>query len=124
LTDHPVVPEEDDCADSFVVETNIHYPTESSLIVDGVRKTIELCAALSLDFEITGWRQHAHLLKKVKQTARQISRISARKGAKYKERLAKQYRKLLGRVKGILQRAVETCNTLEQEFELNSMPLS
>ena len=26
-------------ADSFVVETDIHYPTESSLIVDGVRKT-------------------------------------------------------------------------------------
>jgi hypothetical protein len=75
-------------ADSFVVETNIHFPTESSLIVDGVRKTIELCAKLSEDYEIVGWRQHDHLLKKVKQTARQISRIAARKGAKYKEQLA------------------------------------
>ena len=107
-------------ADSFVVETNIHYPTESSLILDGVRKTIELCVALSEDFDLTGWRQHGHLLKKVKQTARQIARISARKGAKYKERLVKQYRKLLGRTKKILTRAKETCEILENEFDLEA----
>jgi len=106
-------------ADSFVAETNIHYPTESSLIVDGVRKTIELCVTLSEDFDITGWRQHDHLLKKVKQTARQISRISGRKGANYKERLAKQYRRLLGRAEKILARAKETCETLENEYELD-----
>ncbi len=109
-------------ADSFVVETNIHYPTESSLIVDGVRKAIELCVALSEDFDLTGWRQHGHLLKKVKQTARQISRISARKGARYKERLVKQYRKLLGRTDKILQRAKETCEVLENEFQRDSVP--
>lgn len=109
-------------ADSFVVETNIHYPTESSLIVDGVRKTIELCAALSEDFGLTRWRQHDHLLKKVKQTARQISRISARKGARYKERLVKQYRKLLGRTDKILQRAKETCEVLENEFQRDDVP--
>ncbi len=33
-------------ADSFVVETNIHYPTESSLIGDGMRKIIPLCVRL------------------------------------------------------------------------------
>jgi hypothetical protein len=106
-------------ADSFVAETNIHYPTESSLIVDGVRKTMELCVALSEDFDITGWRQHDHLLKKVKQIARQISRISGRKGTNYKERLAQQYRKLLGRAEKILVRAKETCETLENEYELD-----
>jgi hypothetical protein len=106
-------------ADSFVVETNIHYPTESSLIVDGVRKTIELCVAISEGYDLTGWRQHDHLFKKVKQTARQISRISARKGAKYRERLVKQYRKLLGRTKKILTRAKETCELLENEFHLD-----
>jgi len=83
-------------ADSFVVETNIHYPTESSLIVDGVRKTIELCVKLSDVYDIVGWRQHEHLLKKVKQTARQNVRISARKGAQYKQRFADQYGRFCG----------------------------
>ncbi len=106
-------------ADSFVAETNIHYPTESSLIFDGVRKTVELCAALAADFDVAGWRQHEHLLKKIKQTMRQIGRISSRKGGKYRERLARQYRKLLARAAKILTRATETCETLENEYELD-----
>jgi IS5 family transposase len=110
-------------ADSFVVETNIHYPTESSLIVDGTRKIIELCVTLYEGYGITGWRQHEHLLKKVKQTARQIARISVRKGARYEQRLESQYRKLLGRAKAILTRASQTCETLEHEFELDSVTI-
>ena len=35
-------------ADSFVVETNIHYPTDSSLIVDGIRKVIGLCVPFAI----------------------------------------------------------------------------
>ena len=102
-------------ADSFVAETNIHYPTESSLIVDGVRKTIELCTAAAEEFGLTGWRQHEHLLKKVKQTARRISRISARKGARYRERLVGQYRQLLKRAHKILTRAEATCQALQDQ---------
>jgi IS5 family transposase len=106
-------------ADSFVVETDIHYPTESSLIVDGVRKIIELCVRIYEVYDIVGWRQHEHLLKKVKQANRQIARIAARKGANYKERMASQYRKLLGRAEGIFERANETCKILESEYELD-----
>lgn len=102
-------------ADSFVVETNIHYPTESSLIVDGVRKVIELCLLLSATFDTLGWRQHEHLLKKVRQTARQISRIGSRKGRNYKKRLKKQYGILLQRTKKILRRAKELCETVETQ---------
>ena len=105
-------------ADSFVVETNIHYPTESSLICDGTRKVIELCVMLSTLFGIEGWRQHAHLLKMVKRTARRISRISSRKGRHYKQRLEKQYRVLLDRTGKVLTRARELCETLENEYEL------
>ena len=31
--------------DSFVVETNIHYPTDSSLIADGLRKVLGLAVS-------------------------------------------------------------------------------
>ena len=53
--------------DTFVVETNIHYPTESSLIGDGLRKVVTLAAALAAEHGLPGWRQHEHLLKKVKK---------------------------------------------------------
>ena len=35
--------------DTFVVETNIHHPTESSLIGDGLRKVVTLAAELAAD---------------------------------------------------------------------------
>ena len=107
-----------------MVETNIHYPTESSLIVDGVRKTIELCVKLSDVYDIVGWRQHEHLLKKVKQTARHVARIGARKGAKYKQRLAGQYDKLLRRAEAILRRATETCETLQSDYDLDIVSIT
>jgi len=52
--------------DSFVVETNIHYPTDSSLMVDGLRKVLSLAAMLSGLFGLIGWRQHTHLYRKVR----------------------------------------------------------
>ena len=40
--------------DTFVVETNIHYPTDSTLIGDGLRKVIKLAAALAKDYGLPG----------------------------------------------------------------------
>ncbi len=91
--------------DSFVVETNIHYPTESSLIWDGIRKLVPLCARLADRLNVKGWRQFKKMLRAIKDLVREISRISASKSAKTKERLPKVYKKLLGKANGILQRA-------------------
>jgi len=82
--------------DSFVVETNIHYPTDSSLIRDGLRKVLSLCAVIATLAGIRGWRQHKHLYGKVKSLARQIDRVAARKGNGYQQRLQRLYRELLG----------------------------
>jgi len=92
-------------ADSFVIETNIHYPSESSLILDGITKILALCVVISTQFDIPGWRQHEHLLRKIKKITRAISRFSSRKSPKSKERMNEQYRRLLKRAKTILERA-------------------
>lgn len=92
-------------ADGFVVETNIHYPTESSLIGDGVRKILPLCVALAGELGVGGWRQHRHLQKRIKQAVRSISQISASKSPHVKARLPAAYEELLERTQQILQRA-------------------
>ena len=81
--------------DSFVVETNIHWPSESSLIRDGIRKIIELCVLIAPLLKSSGWRQADHLFKKIKSLARNIDRIASRKGPGYEERLKRDYAKLL-----------------------------
>ncbi len=91
--------------DSFVVETNIHYPTDSSLIADGLRKVLGLAATLAGLFGLSGWRQHKHLYRKARKLVRKIDRIAARKGNGYQERLKQPYRELLEVAEMVLTRA-------------------
>ena len=106
-------------ADSFVVETNIHYPTESTLILDGTRKIMELCADLANAFELPGWRQQAHLLKKIKQIVRIIGRHAHSKSKKQKGAVKQSYQVLLQRAKKVLDRADELIQVLETECEMD-----
>lgn len=108
---HELVPDaiEQVRADSFVMETNIHYPTESSLLLDGLTRITSLCVLLADEHAVTGWRQHAHLLKKVKTLNREINRIATRKGPRYKERMKPFYRELLQKAALLTQRARELC---------------
>ena len=99
-------------ADSFVMETNIHYPTESSLIRDGLRKILEICSELAVGDGIVGWRQHHYLWTKVKQLAREIDRIAAKKGPNYVGRMTEPYRELLQKATLITQRARQLSDAL------------
>lgn len=56
--------------DSFVVETNIHYPTDINLLADAVRKVIELTAKLSENHLPSEWRQYAYNVKSIKKKTR------------------------------------------------------
>ena len=67
-TGHVLEPEaiESVRGDTFVVETNIHHPTESAVIGDGLRKIVNLAVELAKEHDLGGWRQGKHLLKKVR----------------------------------------------------------
>jgi IS5 family transposase len=91
--------------DSFVAETNIHYPTDSSLIGDGLRKVLSLVATLAGLFGLDGWRQHKHLKRKAKKLVRKIERIASRKGNDYQQRLKPLYQELLELAEMVLARA-------------------
>ncbi len=78
--------------DSFVCETNVHYPTESSLMVDGLKKILELAPQLAALIGFVGWRQSKSLFKKAKGADRELSRL--KKGRNYQQRLQAGYQKL------------------------------
>ena len=90
--------------DTFVVETNIHYPTESSLIGDGLRKIVPLAAELAAEYGVPGWRQHEHWLGKSRKLVREIGRASRAKG-QGKDRMKGGYQKLLVLADELLTRA-------------------
>jgi hypothetical protein len=104
---HRLVPEAVRTArvDSFIVGTNIHFPTESSLIRDGLRKVLACAGALAETLGVDGWRQHRHLYRKVKRLVREIERTAARKGGGYQQRIQAQYRELLDMAQTLMDRA-------------------
>jgi IS5 family transposase len=101
-------------ADSFVMEANIHYPTESSLLYDGLRKITALCLVFAEEHGVSGWRQHEYLLKRVKRLNREINRIAAKKGPGYKARMQPLYRELLRKTELLTQRARDLCQVIGQ----------
>jgi len=56
--------------DSFVLETNVHYPTDISMLWDAVRKIILLTMQICSTFNISDWRQGYLNLRKVKKSFR------------------------------------------------------
>jgi len=67
--------------DSFVVETNVHFPTDISLLQDAMRKVVQLTARLSEEHGVSDWRQHAYNerhLKRLMRTAQNKKRSKAK----------------------------------------------
>jgi IS5 family transposase len=61
--------------DSFAVETDIHFPTDTNLLLDAVRKLIEFSTKISDKLSLKGWRQSRHSLRQFKKLYRKIQRL-------------------------------------------------
>jgi len=100
--------------DSFVVETNVHFPADTSQLFDAIRKTIEVIATLSELQGSTEWRQFAHNIRGIKRALRVVQKLknsTSKKPEKkaLKEQAIKQaHRDYLAAVLMQLQRAVST----------------
>lgn len=110
-------------ADSFVMETNIHYPTEAALICDGIRQILKRAVRLAGVVNAAGWRQAKHLEKNIRRLNREIQRIAARKGPRYQERLQRQYQRLLRQATKISQRARSLENKLSAAAQPEQWPV-
>lgn len=61
--------------DSFVVETDVHFPTDINLLLDAIRKVIEICAELASIHNLPGWRQHHYHQHRFKKQYRLVQRL-------------------------------------------------
>ena len=104
--------------DSFVVETDVHYPTDLSLLQDAVRKAIKAGAEASARHGLDGWRQHAYHLRQFKRQYRTIQGLK-RSGAKdtakrqaREQRIERAYREHLDVAVSHLERVNRTVEAL------------
>jgi len=106
--------------DSFVVETNVHYPTDINLLYDALRKAIQLTSQLSERHGLKGWRQSAYNVKQVKRQVRIIQkkkRVSGKSEAqkeKNAEALKRAHQDLIGLSQGFMNKSEETVKAVEK----------
>jgi hypothetical protein len=75
--------------DTFVVETDVHYPTDINLLWDAIRKIITLIAVLCDGQGISEWRQSKYILRKIKKLFNQARKLK-RSNSKNEKRKAER----------------------------------
>ncbi|MFZ3325824.1 MAG: ISNCY family transposase, partial [Methylocella sp.] len=107
--EHKIAPGRKLRIDTTVVETNIHYPTDSSLLGDGVRVLTRVMKRVNELTEGAG-TQLRDRSRSVKLRVVEIARVSRSKSQQGQERMKELYGKLLdasGRVAGQARRFIQ-----------------
>lgn len=105
--------------DSYVLETNIHFPTDLNLLWDSARKCLDIIEKLQQKISIPGWRKIKKIRKTIKSTFRATSH-QVFKGKK--EELKKQSVKIyLEQIKNLVARCQAI---LDNQQELSISPLT
>lgn len=104
-------------ADSFPLETNVHFPTDISLLFDALRKIITLIPRIDCD----GWRKWRDLTRKAKnlwlesQKSKKRSAKTEKAKAELGEQIIKAHLEYIGYARSIVERAVETLSDLDTD---------
>lgn len=107
-----------------MVKTHVHFPTDTNLLWDAIRKTLHTCAALCDTLDLTEWRQSAYHLRCFKKRYRLIQKLkhsSSQDDAKRQarqEQIAAAYQAYLDQAQVIVQRAYATRQRLNQAHGL------
>jgi hypothetical protein len=109
--------------DSFVLETHVHFPTDINLLMDAMRKTITLTVRLCESQDLPGWRQHAHILNKIKRQAR-TAQNKKRSKAKTPELMEKNQQALVQAHQDYLQVAQSALNKARATLALAKLQTS
>ena len=104
--------------DSFVVETDVHHPTDINVLFDAMRKMIVVIIVLCGHLDLSVWRQGAHHLKKVKKLFRKASMLkrstskNPKKKAKREQLIIKAHMAYIELAQYLIDRVRETISVI------------
>ena len=95
--------------DSFVVETDVHYPTDVNLLWDAVRCLLRETGRAAEKHAVGGWRQWRYLCREVKKLFNKVR--STRRAQRHPERVEAY----VERCRTLVERAEETLDALRNQ---------
>jgi hypothetical protein len=90
--------------DSFVEKTDVHFPTDISLLWDALQKSIHLIMGIFDEIFSSQWRQGEHHLRKLKRALRKVQQIKRSK-SKNDEKIALKEKHIKSAVEDCLNQA-------------------
>ena len=96
------------------METDVHFPTDINLLLDAVRKIIEISAELSSTHNLPGWRQYHYHQRQFKKQYRIVQRLKhstskdESKQQRKEQEIKDAHRAYLDLAEGYLTRADQT----------------
>ena len=115
--------------DAMVVETNVHHPTDSALLGDGVRVLSRLLRRASKtlpseEIDRLGKEIFRTRNRSVRRTAQRLHSIARKKGEKAKEELKEAYQKLIGITQASRAQAGRVVEALRESAEGGARSIS
>ena len=105
--------------DTTAYETNIHYPTDSSLLWDSYRTLARLMRDASDEMSALGFTHRFHT-KKVRKLALFISRNGDKKDKRIQQKIKSTYKKLINRIKWIVSVGEMAMNLLSRAMDFKA----
>ncbi len=99
--------------DTYVLESNVHFPTDLNLLWDACRKCIEIIGKLFEDRKLSGWRKAKYWRKQLKSLMRICAKIHKAGGANKKERLEKAARAFLEKAYELEEKVYQSMKELK-----------
>jgi hypothetical protein len=116
--------------DSFVLKTDVHFPTDISLLYDAIRTVIHRCVQWDKQHTLPGWRQHAHNLRQFKSLYRKLHKLKhstsnneAQKAAKEFE-IKQAYQDYIDLAGVYLERTKASILTLKNDYKIPEIQIS
>ncbi len=112
-----------------MVETDVHYPTDTNLLWDAIRKVVTLLAALCVRHGLTDWRQSRYQLNQFKRLLRELQKLKRSssqdpaKKAQRDEEITQAHRAYLERAQSLLDKALASLARLQQAPDVNPLEL-
>lgn len=92
-------------SDSFAVESNVHFPTDYSLLWDSARKCMDTVSKFLDKYNnIEGWRKIENWKYELKGLMRELGKASSSGGQGKQERMKKAARKYLKKAKALINK--------------------
>ncbi len=92
-------------SDSFVVESNVHFPTDYNLLWDSARKCLDTVSKFLEKYDnIEGWRKIENWRYELKGLMRELGKASSSGGKGKQERMKNTARKYLKKAKSLIEK--------------------